>query len=34
MVAYMGDNEAVYEKIMTLKSDLFNLNDALEFCGF
>lgn len=34
MVAYMGDDEAVFEKIVALQPDLFNLNDAFGFLRF
>jgi len=34
MVAYMGDDEAVFKQIVTLHPDLFNLNSAFAFSRF
>ena len=34
MVAYMGEDDKVFAKIMTLRPDLFNLNNAFAFSRF
>ncbi len=34
MVAYMGEDDKVFEKIITLRPDLFNLNNAFAFSRF
>ena len=34
MIAYMGDDEAVFEHMVKLRPDLFNLNSAFAFARF